>query len=145
MPGVALAAERFPVMSRKPVHIRSWHLEKTPKQFSVLQQTFHYPPDRVCKILRPIEVEAMATWDDHNLCVELLGQQVRDLLVDGQSFIGEHQRNRHVEVSEVFGLGFPTRKARTFDRRESCRHYRAFARAFRLGWPRALHRHLGSA
>ena len=84
MPEVALAAERFPFMSRKPVHIRSWHLEKTPKQLSVLQQTFHYPPDCVCKILRPIEVEAMATWDDHNLCFELPGQQVRDLLVDGQ-------------------------------------------------------------
>ena len=50
-----------------PFTLGAGHLEKTPKQFSVLQQTFHYPPDRVCKILRPIEVEAMATWDDHNL------------------------------------------------------------------------------
>ena len=58
-----------------PLHIWSWHLEKTPKQFSVLQQTFHHPPDHVCKILRPIEVEAMATWDDHNVFVELLANR----------------------------------------------------------------------
>ena len=82
----------------------------------MLRQRFHNPPERVCQILRPITVEGMATWDDHQLRLELLGQRVRNLFLNGLCLIGEYECNRHSEVGEVFGVELPTRKGWAFNR-----------------------------